>query len=67
MEEGVHITTRWDCIRRMPTRTRQSQGAPSMVIPIGVLNGEKVVRGVYVQLIPPEVILVGRVTSPSKA
>ena len=60
----VHITTRWDHIRKMPTHTRQSQGASSMVIPIGVPNGGKAVRGVCVQLIPPKVTLVRKVMSP---
>ena len=55
---------RRDHIRRMPTHTRQSQGVPSMVIPIGVPNGEKAVRGVCAQLIPLKVTLMGRVTSP---
>ena len=63
----VHITTRQDSIRRMPTCTRQSQGALSMVIPEGVPNGEKAMRGVYVQLIPPEATLVGRVTSLTRS
>ena len=53
-----------DHIRKMPTCTRQSQGDPNMVIPIGVPNGEKAVRGVCAQLIPQKVTLVGRVMSP---
>ena len=57
----VHITMRQDHIRKMPTHTKQSQGAPSMVIPIGVPNREKAVREVCAQLIPPKVTLVGRV------
>ena len=49
----------------MLTYTRQSQGAPSTVILEGVPNGEKAMRGVYVQLIPPGATLGGRVMSPT--
>ena len=38
-----------------------------MVIPIGVPRGEKAVRVVYAQLIPPKVTLVGRVMSPMQS
>ena len=38
----------------MPTHTKQSQEVPSMVIRTGVPNGEKTVRGVCAQLIPPK-------------
>ena len=48
----------------MPTYTKQSQEAPSMVIRTGVPNGEKVMREVCVQLIPSKVTLVGRVMFP---
>ena len=43
----------------MPTYTKQSQEAPSMVIRTGVPNGEKVMREVCVQLILPKVTLMG--------
>ena len=55
---------RQDHIRKMPTHTKQSQGAPSMVIPTGVPNGEKAARGVCAQRIPTKVTLVGRVMFP---
>ena len=38
-----------------------------MVTPIRVPNGKKAVRGVYAQLIPLKVTLVGRVTSPTQS
>ena len=38
-----------------------------MVIPIGVPNGDRAVRGVCTQLIPPKVTLVGRVMSPMQS
>ena len=53
-----------DHIRKMPTHSKQSQGASSVVIPTGVPNGEKVTREVCAQLILPKVTLVGRVTFP---
>ena len=49
----------------MVTNAKRSQGAPNMVIPIGVPSGEKAGRGVYTQLIPPRVILGGRAMFPT--
>jgi len=51
----------------MSILTKQSQGALSMVTPEGAPNREKPTKGVYVQLIPPEFTLMGKVMFPMQS